>query len=163
MVKFGVEKNIMYCNTIIKYGKREGMICGRKNCKIRGHSNLFDYVYNLTNEPIFLSFKEVCKIVRFDNDAIIKIFEFGNSEYDEELKSEYFINLRYFLSFINSSPKIQKIALISILYTLLDLEGFCKFRFLNNINNTCNETLKINIELLKNSDYEYFEYNFDFY
>ena len=71
------------CSSILKSGKRRGMECGRKNCKLTGHRTIFQYLNMLLNEPIFLLLQKKCNSIFFDDKKLINIFESSKNGYND--------------------------------------------------------------------------------
>jgi hypothetical protein len=122
------------------------MRCERKNCKIRGHENIFVFLSILFNENSFLLLKEIFKNVILPHKKIIDIFEFSKNDFDINNELQYFKNLKYMMnifSFDNiEGPNFYKLCFQTILYPLLDMKGVYSFRTQKKtFNKTCYEVL----------------------
>ena len=147
------------CGAFLKSGKRQGMKCGRTNCKIRGHLNIFVYLSSLLNEPAFLLLKQKSDDV-FEHQKLIDIFEFSKNDFNKDEKHTYVSHIKYLHHSCEFSLR-NKVGYFAIIYCLLDMKGFYEFRTseYNKFNNVCKckllETFSLdvdkeNIKILKN-------------
>lgn len=125
----------MYCLSKLKTGKRKGNICGKNNCKIYGHENIFVFLYNLLEEDICLTIYKDLHDCNFNHKRLIQIFKENIKEFDESYKRIIVRDIKYILNKSEESmTRIEQLGYCLIIYFALDTKRMFEIRSDKNFN-----------------------------